>query len=117
MMSRKLLPGRTSSSDFALSMPIEVPSPPLSLTTAVAAMAALAASGSVVQVGEPGQLGDRFEVGLGQHPGLAGGEHSVGMSEHRDRPRVHAPLRHQVLGLLQSVAGHGKILGPGITDR
>ena len=49
MMSRKLRPGRTSSSDFALSMPIEVPSPPLSLTTAVAARAALAASGSVVR--------------------------------------------------------------------
>ena len=44
---QEVRPGRTSSSDFALSMPIEVPSPPLSLTTAVAAMASLAACGSV----------------------------------------------------------------------
>ena len=47
MMSRKLLPGRTWSSDLALSSPIDVPSPPFSLTTAVAAIAALAAAGSV----------------------------------------------------------------------
>ena len=98
MMSRKLLPGRTSSSDFALSMPIEVPSPPFSLTTAVAAMAALAACRVGLQVGQPGQLGHRFEVGFGEHAGLAGGEHAVGMGEHRDRPRVHAPLRHQATG-------------------
>ena len=37
MMSRKLSPSRTSSSDFARSRPIEVPSPPFSLTTTVPA--------------------------------------------------------------------------------
>ncbi len=42
--SRKVSPGRTSSSDLARSMPIEVPSPPLSLITTVRASASRAAS-------------------------------------------------------------------------
>lgn len=42
MMSRKLRPGRTSSSDLALSIPMEVPRPPFNLTTTVAARAARA---------------------------------------------------------------------------
>ena len=46
MMSRKLIPLRTHSSDLARSMPIEVPSPPLSLMTAVVRIAACAVSSS-----------------------------------------------------------------------
>ena len=46
MMSRKLWPGRTSSSDFARFMPIEVPRPPFSLITTVELSAARARAGS-----------------------------------------------------------------------
>ena len=44
MMSRNDRPRRTHSSDLARSMPIEVPRPPLSLITAVVAMASAATS-------------------------------------------------------------------------
>ena len=44
MMSRKLRPSRTSSSDLARSMPIDVPRPPLSLITAVRPIACFASS-------------------------------------------------------------------------
>ena len=44
MMSRKDRPRRTQSSDFARSMPIEVPRPPFSLITAVVRIAAAASS-------------------------------------------------------------------------
>ena len=44
MMSRKVSPPRTSSSDFARSMPIDVPRPPLSLITAVRPIASRARS-------------------------------------------------------------------------
>ncbi len=43
-MSTKLSPSRTSSSDLARSMPIDVPRPPLSLITAVPAIASRATS-------------------------------------------------------------------------
>ena len=44
MMSRNDSPRRTQSSDLARSMPIEVPSPPLSLMTAVVRTASAASS-------------------------------------------------------------------------
>ena len=44
MMSRKDRPRRTQSSDFARSMPMDVPRPPLSLITAVVRIAAAASS-------------------------------------------------------------------------
>ncbi len=44
MMSRNDSPRRTHSSDLARSMPIEVPSPPLSLITTVPRIAAAASS-------------------------------------------------------------------------
>ena len=44
MMSRKDSPRRTHSSDLARSMPIDVPSPPLSLMTAVVRIASAASS-------------------------------------------------------------------------
>ncbi len=44
MMSRNDLPSRTGSSDLALSMPIEVPRPPLSLMITVLASAAEASA-------------------------------------------------------------------------
>ncbi len=44
MMSRNESPRRTHSSDLARSMPIEVPSPPLSLMTTVPAIAAAASA-------------------------------------------------------------------------
>ena len=108
MMSRKLRPGRTSSSDLALSMPIEVPSPPLSFTTAVAASASLGRLRIGVQVGQSGQFLDGFQIRLGQQTGLAGGEHFVRVGEHRDGARVNPVGRHQLSGTLQSVATHAR---------
>ena len=46
MRSRKVRPSRTGSSDLAFSIPIEVPSPPLSLMITVSAKAAAASSGA-----------------------------------------------------------------------
>src|SRR6478735_4519414 len=74
-------------------MPIEVPRPPFSLTTAVAAIAARAACGSVCRSAS------------------RGGEHTVGMSEDRYRARVHAALGHQAARGLQSVTSHARIVG------
>ena len=52
MMSRKLSPRRTHSSDLARSMPIDVPRPPLSLMTAVLPMASARDVVGHVDVGE-----------------------------------------------------------------
>ena len=55
-MSRKVSPSRTGSSDFALSIPIPVPSPPLSLITTVWSSAARSASASALRSASLGGL-------------------------------------------------------------
>ena len=100
MMSRKERPRRTQSSDLARSMPIEVPSPPLSLMTAVVRIAAAASSSLDLDVAE-GLHVDRLDRGLGDHPGLAVLEQPVVVSEGLDGHLVHPGGSHLVAGLVQ----------------
>ncbi len=65
MMSRKLSPSRTSSSDFARSMPIDVPRPPLSLMTAVVDNASRAtSSGTCASASAAMSIGSIVDSGI-----------------------------------------------------
>ena len=114
MMSRKLSPRRTHSSDLARSMPIDVPRPPLSLITAVLADRL---GGDVVgdlDVGERLHV-ERLDGGLGDHAGLAVLEEPVVVRERVDRDLVDACVPHlrarEVEALRAALASHASIVG------
>ena len=69
MRSRNVAPSRTGSRDLALSMPIDVPSPPLSLMTTVAARASRASCRDDVDVGQGGGSVQRLDGLLGDQAG------------------------------------------------
>ena len=93
MMSRNDRPLRTQSSDLARSMPIEVPSPPLSLMTAVARTASAAHVVVDLDVVEVWHV-DRLDARLGDHAGLTVLEQPVVVGEGLDRDLVHAGVGH-----------------------
>ena len=107
MMSRNDLPSRTGSSDLALSMPIEVPSPPLSLMITVLARAAEASasltSTSVEQVG----IGERLDRVLGDEAGDALLQLTVVVAEDVDGLLRHTGVRHLLGGEGESLVTHG----------
>ena len=93
MMSRKLRPRRTHSSDLARSMPIDVPRPPLSLMTAVLRIAS-AASSSATSTSASDSMSSGLDRVLGDHAGLAVLEEPVVVRERVDRDLVDAGLPH-----------------------
>ena len=104
MMSRKVWPSLTSSSDFAFSIPMLVPRPPLSLITTVRSSASRSASsGSRLGLGDVLEL---LEVVVGQHPRLARHELLVVVLEGGDRRVGHALRLHLLLRGPQSVVAH-----------
>ena len=88
--SRKLRPSLTSSSDLALVMPIDVPSPPLSLMTTAWSSSPARRLGPAAR--RVGQLDDRLDVGLGQRPRLARAQPLV-LAREASRPRRRRALR------------------------
>ena len=104
MMSRKVLPSLTSSSDFARSIPMLVPSPPLSLIDdSLVERLAVRLVGQVV-VGR--DVGELLEVVVGEHPRLARLELLVVVREGGDRGVGHARVAHLLLRGLQSLVHH-----------
>ena len=104
-MSRNDSPRRTQSSDLARSMPIEVPSPPLSLITAVVRIASAAASSRDLDVGQRLHV-ERLDRGLGDHPGLAVLEQPVVVGEDLDRRGIDPGRRHLVARPVQPCTTH-----------
>ncbi len=116
MMSRNDNPRRTHSRDFARSMPIEVPRPPLSLITAVAPDRLRGDVVGDLDVGERLHV-DRLDGGLGDHPGLPVLEEPVVVREDLDGDRVDPGVLHLRARHLQSCTTHDSIVGLPVPDR
>ena len=116
MMSRKLSPRRTQSSDLARSMPIEVPRPPLSLMTAVLRIASARDVVGHLDVGQRLHV-EGLDRALGDHAGLAVLEEPVVVRERVDRDLVDPGLAHllarQVEAVGAALACHASIVGCG----
>ena len=108
--SRNDNPRRTHSSDLARSIPIEVPSPPLSLMTAVVRIASAACSSETSTSASASMSSGSIEDS-GIMPGLAVLEQAEVVSEGLDRDLVHARAPHLVEGVLQTWTTHASIVG------
>ena len=101
-------------------MPIEVPSPPLSLMTAVARIASAASPVGDLDVGQRLHV-ERLDRALGDHAGLAVLEQPVVVREDVDRDVVHAGLAHLLArereALRVALACHASIVGCRCADR
>ena len=96
-------------------MPMLVPRPPLSLTTATRSSAP--AVPSPAEVGRGGDVAHRLELGVGQRPGRAGLERPVRALERADGLLGLAVGAHLLDRRAQALRAHGRTRagGPGAT--